>query len=1263
MRLRHPFVFLGRIHTRVPIQSPCCPCPSLRLLTSVVWLWVWLNGLSARAADGSGGTNGVRLNPLAGAGTGSVGFVLRDPARTGIHFTNRLALNRGLTNQIYLNGSGVAAGDVDGDGRCDLYFCGLDSPNALYLNRGNWRFEEVAGNAGVSCPDQASTGAVLADLDGDRDLDLIVNAIDRGPRVFLNDSKGRFTEITTQAGLGSAAGGMSLALADVDGDGDLDLYVVNYRRSTMRDEPEKRFRVSVTNGVYQLVAVDNQPAIGPELANRFTVDPVAGVLENGEADALYLNEGGGRFRRVDWSDGFRTETGAPAKAPFDWGLSAMFRDLNQDGAPDLYVCNDFQSPDRIWLNDGRGRFRALPRSALRQTSLFSMGVDVADVDRDGWDDVFVVDMLSREHARRQVQVMDLAPVNASDPGSADRPQISRNTLLRNRGDGTYAELAFFAGVEASEWSWCPTFLDVDLDGFEDLLITTGHGRDAQNADVAAELDEVRRRQRLSFAEQLRMRSRFEPLEVPNVAFRNRGDFTFEDHGPAWGFDSRRVSQGLALADLDGDGDLDVVINCLNDSPLVYENTVTLPRIAVRLNGLASNTHGIGARICVRFPNLPQQCQELVAGGRYLSSDDAVRSFAAGGSGQPGRVEVHWRSGRVSFAPVVLPGQGVELDESAATEPTASASPAATESWFADRTTQLKHSHVDEPVDDFSRQRLLPHKLSEAGPGVAWFDFNGDGWDDLLMGSGVGGAPAVFRNDTHGGFVAQRATNLLRPVERDLTTVLGWRPEPARSVLLFGFLNSEPGDNHRPAIRQVDLTSGAVDESLPMSPAGAGPLALGDFDGDGHIDLFAGGQCLAGRFPEAGDSRMFRFVDGRWEVNQEASELLKGAGRIQSALFSDLDDDGKAELILAGEWGPVRVLRWRPGGAEFWDPPVSGRPVGSTEAVPLSRLTGGWNSITTGDFNGDGLPDLVAGNWGRNTRNQRFSGHALELLFADVDQDGVNELLEARFDPGERRVVPAHDWRQLAALFPSIREHYSGFAAFSRVSISDLQGQISPPLKRVTEELLESSLFLNRGDHLEWVALPFEVQVAPVFGIASGDFDGDGREDLFASQNFLGVPAGEGRYDAGRGVLLLGDGRGGWTPVPARESGLLVDGEGRGTAVADFDHDGRLDLVVGQYRGPTRLFQNRHARPGLRVRLRGPATNPSALGARVRLVYADGTLGPAREVRAGGGYWSQDSAELVMGKAQEPVALEVRWPGGTRKRVPLSAGAQEVMVQP
>ena len=572
-----------------------------------------------------------------------VGFTRLSGEVTGIHFTNQISDIRAVTNRNLLSGSGVALGDVDGDGWCDVYFCGLDNDNVLYRNRGGWKFEAVT-DAGLACRREDSTGAVFADVDGDRDLDLLVTGLGSGTRLFVNDGKGRFAEKTDEAGLRSTMGSMSMALADIEGDGDLDLYVVNYRPDTLKDIPNAKFKVEYVRGQPVITQLNGIPTTRPEFTNRFVLSPTGEVLEMAQPDQLFINDGSGKFTLAPFTGGrFRNETGDQLEAPFlDWGLAASFYDFTGDGAPDLYVCNDLFSPDRIWVNDGKGNFRLIGLTAVRSTSTFSMGVDFADFNRDGAVDFFVTDMRSREHLKQQVQVGEMSAF-ANMPGAIEnRQQKGQNTLQLNRGDGTFAEISWFAGVESSEWSWGPIFMDVDLDGWEDLLISNGNQYDVQNADVAAEVERLKASNRLNHQELLELVRRFPRLESAKLAFRNERNLTFTDRSEDWGFGGREISQGMALGDLDNDGDMDVVINNLFTPAAVFRNDAGAPRIAVRLVGAGKNTGGAGAKVAVVNGKVTQ-IQEMLSGSRYLSGDQMMRVFAAleGSS----KIEVTWRNAK------------------------------------------------------------------------------------------------------------------------------------------------------------------------------------------------------------------------------------------------------------------------------------------------------------------------------------------------------------------------------------------------------------------------------------------------------------------------------------------------------------------------------------------------------------------------------------------------------------------------------------------
>ncbi len=1211
-------------------------------------------------AQGFQSENGFRFRELQVPNGGAPGFTRMAPNFTGITFSNRLAAARSLTNHILLNGSGVAVGDVDGDGLPDLFFGGLDGNDVLYHNEGSWRFRDATPPecAGVG---RETTGVAFADVDGDRDLDLLVNAIGRGTTVHANQGGGLFDDGTRDRGVASGKGSTSLALADIDGDGDLDLYVANYRTSTIRDRFGMRLGIHRVNGRLVVTTVDGRPTSEPDLVGRFSVDDAGKLNENGEADTLFLNVGGGRFEAQSFTGGrFLDEKGLPlAEAPFDWSLSAMFRDIDRDGTPDLYVCGDLASPDRIWMNQGDGRFRAIRPEALRKTSWFSMGVDFADLNGDGWDEFFVTDMVSRHHRLRQVQVSNHQAVRSIPGVIDDRPQAPRNTLFLNGPGGEFTEIAYSAGVAASDWSWTPIFLDVDLDGHEDLLVATGFERDVQDIDVADELEAIRKAGNLGDAEALAMRERFPPLRQANLLFRNRGDLTFEEVGRAWGFSEVGIAQGMALGDLDGDGDLDVVVNELNGPAGVYRNNTTAPRVAVRLLGRPPNTQGIGARITLTGGAVPVQSQEMIAGGRYLSSDEPLRVFAAGPDAGPGRMtlEVHWRGGRTSRIGNVAANRLYEIEEPAGSpdpaaglegRPPIPTAPAASPEvrWFDDQSGLLAHRHTERDFDDLARQPLLPRRLSQAGPGVAWHDLDRDGWADLVVGSGRGGGLGIFRNNGGGGFV--RVTNQLsRPVSRDLTGLVVW--ETAESTrLLVGQSNYEGAPGEPSSVMQIDLAAESVSDAVPPAAMEPGPLALADIDGDGDLDLFVGGRVIPGRYPEAADSRLYRRGPTGWVPDEGNSELLRGLGLVNGAVFTDLDGDGFPELALACDWGPVRILA----------NDGSGRYADQTKAWNVDALSGWWQGIAAGDLDGDGRMDLIASNWGANTRYQPGAGRRLAIFHGDFNGGGQMDVLEAATDPDTGALVPWHHFGRVRDALPFVQERFRTYRAFGEASVDEILGDRRAKARSLEATWLETTLFLNRGGRFEPRALPPAAQRAPAFGIAIADFDGDGAEDVCLAQNFFATDPETDRHDGGRGLFLRGDGKGGLVEVPASRSGLRILGEQRGMAVADYDQDGRTDLVVGQNGQETKLFRNAGARPGLRVRLAGPRGNPLGIGSMIRLEFDSGA-GPAREIHAGSGYLSQDDPVAVLATPHTPRWIQVRWPGGEKTRQLVPDGAREI----
>lgn len=1211
------------------------------------WIGGMLAGLTVHGAGADWNVEGGHAwRALAGVPLRAPGFSRMNAPAVGITFTNALSDERSIGNRNLLSGAGVACGDVDGDGWTDLYFCGLDSDNRLFRNLGGWKFEDITSGE-IACAGADATGAAFADVDGDGDLDLLVNLLGGGTRLFRNDGRGRFADVTVEAGLKSSSGATSLALADLDGDGDLDLYVANFRPTTILDRPTARFSMQTVAGRPEVISVDGRPVTEPDLKDRFRVGVDGQVEEYGEPDVLWLNDGTGRFTAVSWTGGVFVEADGRrlAEPPRDWGLAARFHDVDRDGDPDLYVCNDLWTPDRFWINESRPgelRFRAVDTLALRSNPTFSMGVDFGDLNADGEDDLYAVDMLGRSRRHRQTQLAAMAPEFRPPGAFEDRAQMRRNVLQWRRPDGTYSEAAYQGGVEASDWSWGPVFVDTDLDGFEDILVATGQHRDFQDSDGAERIAAAQRGGRGLTPAKIQELVRTLPrLITPKVLFRNQGDGTFVESARELGIGDEGIAQGMALADLDNDGDADVVANHLFEAPALYRNEGGAGRVAVELRGPKGNPFGIGARVTVRATGLPAQVRQMIAGGRYLSGDQPRRCLATGTNAAVA-IEVAWPDGRTSVVSNAVPGRLYRVDHAAGQPGQTPPSPRGR--IFEDVTSRLGHVHVDEPYDDFERQPLLPHRLSQLGPGVTWTDLDGDGADDLVVGTGKGGMPAAYLSKGGGTFSRADRAPFNRVAGRDLTTFL-----PVAGALLAGSANYEDGLTNGGCIRILDVARGGGGEAVLGPPFSVGPMAAADLDGDGALEVFVGGRVIPGRYPEAATSFVLRTAGGRLAVVQR----LEGLGLVSGACFSDLDGDGDADLVVAREWGTLGFLRNEGGRLEPWSPAVhaGGRRLEERE------WAGFWNGVTAGDFDGDGRMDLVASNWGRNTAYRATGSRPYRLFHGQAGGPGP-DLIEAWSDETSDRSWPVRELPVLRMTAPHLVERFTTHAAFAEASVGDLVSGGVGAMRRVEVCWLDSSVLLNRGDRFELVALPAAAQRAPAFGICVADCDGDGREDVFLAQNWsAGHPMMQ-RNDGGRGLWLRGDGRGGF--VADEATGVAVYGDGRGAAVADFDADGRVDLAVAQNGAATTLWRNVGARPGLRVRLGAGAADPGIVGARIRLVYGE-RRGPAREIHLGAGYWSVDSPVPVLGLDGKPSAVEVTWGRGKVSLVPVPAGAGEVQV--
>lgn len=1177
---------------------------------------------------------GYRWSELTVGSGGEPGFISKNSSQTGINFTNNLTREDIAENRHYLNGSGVALGDVNGDGWTDIYFAALSGSNKLYINQGGLRFTDATDSAGVAHEEYYSTGAVFSDVDGDGDLDLLVSSMEQDNVLYFNDGAGKFSRKSGSI-LSKSRGSHTMTLADIDGDGDLDLYLTNYKEDNVldlfdarnltweetvkesenREDEQKYLLIPPYDEHYTILYKENEPPDRREIGRR---------------DELFINTGGGNFEKVtDPRQRFLDSDGNPKGFEQDWGLTAKFHDINGDGLPDLYVCNDFWTKDRIWINQGEGVFREMDPLKIRNMSFSAMGVDFSDVDRDGSWDMFVTEMLSRTHEGRLRQFIPNDPYPRYNGQYDNQPQYNRNSLYINRGDNTFAEVSWFSGLEASEWSWATRFLDVDLDGYEDLLITTGYSFDVQDLDAQNEwrnelID------RAGMGEDIFI---FPTLELSNLVFRNKGDLTFSDESRNWGFGVKDITHGMGVGDLDNDGDLDLVMNRLNGQAAVYQNRSTNSRIAVRLKGKSPNTQAVGAKVELHGGAVHQQ-DEISAGGDYLSHSDALIVFAADEKNSDHKLTITWPGGNQSVIDSVKANRIYEIDQHSISNVEVENTPVSEETIFTDVSGKINHEHHEKPYDDFWIQPLLPHKLSKQGPGIAWIDFDSDGDDDLFITSGRGGHPAVYEN-RNADFQLISLGKLTDESPTDQTTVIGWR-EDQGTRLLTGNANYEPGDIKTPSVLNYFFQDGSVTggKNVPGIFSTTGAVAAADYDGDGEPDLFVGGRFVPAHYPMDATSRLFKKENGQFVLDEQNSLRFENIGLVTAAVFTDYDQDGDQDLLLSMEWDSIRLFENRDG--EFYD---------ISQIVGLDRYKGWWNGIATGDFNNDGRPDIIATNMGTNSSYQTNGDHSLKMHYGDINRDNRIDMIESYYDSTREAYVPRRQLQEYESISDIFLYGISSNEAFANATVNQILGfDADNRLSYKEINTLEHTVFINEGDTFTARPLPDEAQLSAAFYAGTADYDNDGHEDLFLSQNFFQFREKIPRLDAGRGLWLKGDGSGNFEPVRGQASGIEIYGEQRAAALSDFNGDGKVDLAVAQNAAETKLYLNETEKTGLIIRLEGPAENRDGIGSGIRLVYEDGTKGPLREIQAGAGYWSQNSAVQVMGidGNKVPRQFEVTW---------------------
>ena len=1080
-------------------------------------------------------------------------FERLDPAATGVTFSNDLAESAEfniLSYLYYYNGGGVAAGDVDGDGRPDLYFTANEGPNALYLNRTEdgrpIRFEDATEAAGVAGSSDWTTGATLADVDGDGDLDLYVSALgayktQRGRNeLFLNEGPGadgvpRFREAAAEVGLDFEGFGTQAAFFDMDHDGDLDAFLLNHAVHTDRTyaAPEKTRQRDERSG-----------------------------------DRLYRNDAAPgetpRFVEV-------TEAAGIVSGISGYGLSVVPADLDGDGWTDLYVGNDFHENDFVYLNNTDGTFREVSQTALAHSSRFSMGADAGDVDGDGRADLVVLDMMPRrEDIRQRSGGDDTYDIDSFKRELGYGPQVARNSLQINRGPGPdgvprFSDVATFSGLEATDWSWAALLADLDLDGRRDLFVTNGIWRRPNDLDYINYIADPAIQQNLAQGmgeENLALLEKMPQVAIPNEVFRGVGGFRFEEAD--WGLADEGFSNGAATADLDNDGDLDLIVNNVNAPASIYRNGAAdagATSLSVSLEGEGGNTGGIGARVEVWTDSLRQTAEAQPTRG-YLSSVDPRLVVGLDGAAQAARVRVTWSDGRVQTLTDVPAGPLV-LRQSDAGPPSEAPAPTSTPRLFAEVSGAGAPAwrHVENVFIDFNRERLMPHMVSRLGPALAVADVTGDGREDVFVGGARGQANALFRQTAGGGFAEATVDAWADHAEGEAVDALFFDANGDGALDLYVATAGNEFRGERDEIRDRlyfgDGAGGFAEApagSLPDRFVHVGAVAASDWDGDGDTDLFVGGRVVPRAYGMPAPSALL-VNDGTGRFSDATADLAPGlaeVGMVSRAAFGDVDADGRDDLILAGEWMAPTVYRATGTGFETLD-------------TGLADDAGWWTALDAADLDGDGDLDLALGNLGLNSRLRATPEHPARLWLADFDgNDALDGILTSYRDGDD---YPLATIGVLQQQFPELRRTYPTYAEFGARTVPELFGSRARDAVQRRATTFASAVAWNDGTgRFSLRPLPDLAQIEPVYAIASGDVDGDGVLDLVLGGGLLGVRPNRGRYDAGHGLALLGDGAGGFTPA-GLGAGLVLDGEVRALRFVD----GSL-LLSATSDGPLQAFR-------------------------------------------------------------------------------------------
>ena len=1063
-------------------------------------------------------------------------------AQTGISFTNTLTETKEqniLTYEYFYNGSGVASGDVNNDGLADVYFTGNQVPAKLYLNKGGFTFNDITGTAGVAGKDGWRTGVSFVDINGDGKLDIYVcysgfgDAAMRANELFINNGNDKngiptFTEHAAEYGIDAPGTYTSQALFfDYDRDGDLDMFLLNHG-------------VGFYSPFFNTTKLRNLRH--PQFGNRLYKNNNGKFIDVSELAGIY---GGG----------------------INFGLGVAASDINNDGWPDLYVSNDFEEQDYLYLNNKDGTFKDVCKKVFGHISRSTMGVDIADYNNDLLPDVVTVDMLPEDNHRQKIlQGPDEYDKYKLMVDSGYGHQNSRNMLQLNRGIGkdslsVFSEIGQLAGMSNTDWSWSALLTDFDNDGLKDLFVSNGFLKDYTNLDFV-KYDVAHAMQQAEAAgKDVSTRQAYHqnmPLfdllknmpssKVSNYIFKNKGDLTFSNETKNWGLNEPGVSSGATYVDLDNDGDLDLIV-CNNNEPVwVYQNNAESfsPNnfIKIKLNGSLQNKFAIGAKV-ILTAHCKTQMQELYPVRGYQSSVDYVLNFGLGKDSSIENVKVIWPDGKQTVIAKPAINKLLTVNAAGAVSQVEAAENA--KKLFTDITAIAGIDFVqhENGYVDFKRELLIPYQLSKQGPKMCKADVNGDGMEDIFIGAPAGQAGVLFLQDREGHFVKSNSQPWMEDAACEDIGSIFFDADNDGDADLYVVSGSNEWTHPVPEIQdRLYFNDGKgnfkkSNTALPNEIFSGSCVAAADFDNDGDLDLFVGDRTVPGNYPMNGGNILLRndynkqtktihFTD---ITGQAGGEALFNAGMVTDAVWNDIDKDGWADLIITGDWMPVKIFKNNHG--TFTD---------ITQQSGLKNNDGWWCKIISADIDNDGNMDFIAGNLGLNTQLKPTATEPLTTYAADFNGDGRVDPIFTWYVLGKPYLFNSRD--EMMEQIPGINKKFLKYADYAGANIDNLfEKEKIDAAKKFYIKNVSSSILKNNGKGVfTLMPLPLEAQFSPVNGILYNDYDGDGKKDILTAGNFFPFRVQQGRCDASTGSLIKGDGKGNFETVSISTTGLLLQGD-------------------------------------------------------------------------------------------------------------------------